>query len=312
MALSAVNASQLKANLGSDSHRKIRIVGKIRASTDEETESSNANGVVKPWISVQKPNGESSDSVTISFEDRTTSRKESYKLDFCYEQNEDVSQIFSGEIKPLGSDEKPGLEPLAMAEILSMSKEIGNLVTISCYEIYQDHIYDLLEHKEQEVLVLEDAVGRINSKDFLRQVQIVPMKSIIEFSNLYLHNCTLRKPSQKGINNVNRRSHNGLIVYVSCNERDSDTHIVGKMNFVDLADYEDTKRKSNDGHHLVESTRINRSLYTFQNVVYALNANESLVPYRESKLTHMLQDSLGGTSTTLMIYCLVRLLVFTL
>ncbi|KAF8412244.1 hypothetical protein HHK36_000204 [Tetracentron sinense] len=315
MALSAANPSQIKANLGSDSHRKIRIIGKIRASTDEEIESSNANGVVKPWISVQKPNGESSDSVTISFGDQTTSRKESYKLDFCYEKNEDVSQIFSREIKPLlsgifhglnasiiaygargggktytiqGSDEKPGLALLAMAEILSMSKEIGNLVTISCYEIYQDHIYDLLEHKEQEVLVLEDAVGRIQLKGL----------SQASSDSIYEHF------PQKGINNVNRRSHNGLIVYVSCNERDSDTHIVGKMNFVDLAGYEDTKRKSNDGHHLVEGTRINKSIYTFQNVVYALNANESHVPYRESKLTRVLQDSLGGTSTTLMINCL--------
>ena len=47
------------------------------------------------------------------------------------------------------------------------------------------------------------------------------------------------------------------------------------------------------------------------NVVYSLNANESHIPYRESKLTHMLKDSLGGMSRILMITCLVMVLNFT-
>lgn len=45
-----------------------------------------------------------------------------------------------------------------------MAKEIEGLVTISCYEVFQDHIYDILEPKEQEVLVLEDAGRRIQLK----------------------------------------------------------------------------------------------------------------------------------------------------
>lgn len=51
-----------------------------------------------------------------------------------------------------------------MAEILSRCKETGRLVRISCYEAYHDHVYDLLESKEQEVSVWEDR-GRIQLKD---------------------------------------------------------------------------------------------------------------------------------------------------
>ena len=61
-----------------------------------------------------------------------------------------------------------------------------------------------------------------------------------------------------------------------------------------LSGYEDARRKSTDGLNLVESTKINRSIYAIHNVVYSLNANKSHVPYRESKLTHLLKDSLGG------------------
>ncbi|TYI53036.1 hypothetical protein E1A91_D12G290600v1 [Gossypium mustelinum] len=76
------------------------------------------------------------------------------------------------------------------------------------------------------------------------------------------------------------------------------------MNFVDLAGYEDAKRKSTGSDNLLENNKINKSIYALHNVVYALNANERYVPYRESKLTRILRDSLGGTNKILMITCL--------
>ncbi|KAK9291483.1 hypothetical protein L1049_019431 [Liquidambar formosana] len=97
------------------------------------------------------------------------------------------------------------------------------------------------------------------------------------------------------------------MVYVTSYNDNSNTPFVGKMNIVDLAGYQDARRKSIDGSNLVENTRINKSLYALQNVIYALNANESHVPYRESKLTRMLQGSLGGTNRIMMITCLVSL-----
>ena len=79
-----------------------------------------------------------------------------------------------------------------------------------------------------------------------------------------------------------------------------------------LSAYEDARRKRVDGLNLVECTKINKPIYAIHNVVYSLNANESHIPYRESKLTYMLKDSLGGMSRILMITYLVMLLNFTL
>ncbi|XP_058087614.1 kinesin-like protein KIN-10B [Magnolia sinica] len=61
---------------------------------------------------------------------------------------------------------------------------------------------------------------------------------------------------------------------------------------------------SSGSPHPAESASINKSSYSFQKVVYSLNDNDSHIPYRQTKLTHMLQDSIGGTGQALMIACL--------
>ncbi|WKA07260.1 hypothetical protein VitviT2T_025108 [Vitis vinifera] len=322
--MASISSNYVKADSSSwNPSRKIRIVGKIRGFTDLESQSS--TGFSGPWISVGKPNGEFSESVTLSFGDHPTSRKESYEIDYCYAQDEDNGLIFSREIKPMisrvcnghtasviaygargsgktytiqGSDEKPGLAALAMTELLQMAGEIGKSVSISSFEVYQDHVYDLLDPKRPPVLVLEDAQGKIQ----LKGLSQAPVNSISEFYRLYFNGFGSRKPAQKIPTELPRRSHKGLMVYVS--SQNSETNLVGKMNFVDLAGYEDTRKKSVDGPNLMENTKINKSLYALQNVVYALSVNESHVPYRESKLTRMLQDSFGGMNQILMVTCL--------
>ncbi|XP_031281089.1 kinesin-like protein KIN-10C isoform X1 [Pistacia vera] len=306
-----------KAKTGLSHGKKVRVIAKVRGFTDLEAESSNC-------VSVHKPNGVESETVSISFGDQSGSRKESYELDYCYEQSEGNYTIFTREVKPLiagvfygcnatiiangargsgkthmiqGSDKDPGLAVLAMAEILSIVGETGKSITISFYEIFQAHVYDLLDPKRQEVLALENRQGKI----LLKGLSQVPVNSISEFQKLYLIEHKSRKPVQKIPIEFPRRSHRGLIIHVSS---PSDAIPMGKMNFVDLAGYEDTRRKSSEGLNLVEKTKVNRSIYALHNVVYALNTSECHVPYRESKLTRMLQDSLGGKSRVLMLTCL--------
>lgn len=94
------------------------------------------------------------------------------------------------------------------------------------------------------------------------------------------------------------------MVSVSSDDGNPDMPLVGKLNLIDLAGNEDNRRTGNEGLRLTESVRINQSLFALSNVIHALNANENRVPYRDSKLTRILQDSLGGTSRSLMIACL--------
>ncbi|XVF12519.1 hypothetical protein REPUB_Repub08aG0125400 [Reevesia pubescens] len=310
--------------MGPNQGRKARVIAKIKGFTDLEPESTIEAS--RKWISVHKHKGDDSDTVTVFFGDQSASRKESYELDYCYDRNEGNALIFSREVKPLiedvfnghnssviaygargsgktfviqGSEEEPGLAVLAMTEILSMAEESGNLISISCYEISRDHVYDLLDLERHEVLVWEDvARGKIQ----LKGLSQVPVNSIQEFHKLYLSGQNSHKQPQKIMAEPHHRSHKGLIIHVF-RGYNSDAPL-GKMNFVDLAGYEDSRRKSTDGVNLLENNKINKSIYALQNVVYALNANESHVPYRESKLTRMLRDSLGGTNKILMVTCL--------
>nr|KJB52768.1 hypothetical protein B456_008G275900 [Gossypium raimondii] len=311
--------------MGRNRGRKARVIAKIKGFTDLEPESVNeASG---KWISVHRPKGDDSETVSVSFGDESTSRKGSYELDYCYDRSEGNDLIFSKEVKPLiedvfngynatvvaygargsgktftiqGSEGKPGLAVLAMAEILSIAEESSKLIAISCYEILKDHAYDHLAPARHEVSILEDdAHGKIQ----LKGLSQVPVKSIEEFQKLYLSNQNSHKQSQKIIAEPHHRSHKGLIIHVF-RGNESNALPFGKMNFVDLAGYEDAKRKSTGSDNLLENNKINKSIYALHNVVYALNANERYVPYRESKLTRILRDSLGGTSKILMITCL--------
>ena len=80
-----------------------------------------------------------------------------------------------------------------------------------------------------------------------------------------------------------------------------------KFHFVDLAGSERAKRTGAQGHQLKEGIDINKGLLALGNVISALGDDtkrgKAFVPYRDSKLTRMLQDSLGGNSKTLMICC---------
>uniref|UniRef100_A0A2P2KYD5 Kinesin-like protein KIF22 isoform X3 n=1 Tax=Rhizophora mucronata TaxID=61149 RepID=A0A2P2KYD5_RHIMU len=306
-----------KAKMGPDPGGNIRVVAKIRESTGQEA----------PWIFVNKPMGDQSESVTISLgEQSAVSRKECYEVDFCYEQTERNDVIFSKEVKPLisgviegrnatviahgarcsgktyliqGTEDEPGVVVLTMAELLSVVVENGKSISVSLYEIVQDHVYDLLDPKRQEVVILE-AQGKVQLKG-LSQVLVTSMS---QFQKLYDGGRGSRKLEQKIPTELPHRSHKGLIIYVSSSCVTSDIIPAGKINFIDLAGYEDARRKSSDGPNFVENTKINRSIYALQNVVCSLKANESHVPYRESKLTRLLQDSLGGTNRILMITCL--------
>ncbi|GAA0171380.1 microtubule binding motor protein [Lithospermum erythrorhizon] len=305
----------VKLKKSSNLPRPVRIVGNIREFTTEES---------KPWIVVRKPEQPNlSQGVTISFSEQST-RKDSYELDYCYEQNEGNFIIYSKEIEPLipelingrnltviaygargsgktytvkGTEENPGLAMLAMARILSKAEEIGYSVSISMYEVYHEHVVDLLDANRTEVQVLEDAQGRTNLKGLSK----VLVQSIEEFSNLFSSRISSQKEGHPNPLEPRRRCHKGLIVYISSCDDDNNLKIASQMNFIDLAGYEDPRRNNEDA---LQIAKINKSLYGLCNVIHAINANEIRVPYRENKLTRLLKESLTRSNHILMVTCL--------
>ncbi|XP_074566023.1 kinesin-like protein KIN-10C [Curcuma longa] len=298
--------------------RGVRVVGKIRPFLDSEITASAGSS----QISFTSFYGEYA-SVTLS--DQSNSRT-TYKLDWCYGQGESICDVYNGEVKHLvqwlfcgrnacviaygargsgksqliqGSEENLGLAMIALDEILAFANENKGSVSASCYEISQDHIYDLLEPKEQEVLILEDAAKRIQLKGLSK----VPVNSVSDFKKIYFHGYHASKVCQMS-NNSTLKNHRGLIVYLSFVDKESNNSLVGKINFVTLADYEDTKQKGHVKPQLAEKAKISKSLFALINTVHALNAGENFIPYRESKLTRLLQDFLGKTSMAVLFTCL--------
>ncbi|KAM1037932.1 hypothetical protein ACFX13_033417 [Malus domestica] len=307
---------------------KVRVIVRVRPFLPQEIAAG--NGDQTPCASVVEQESDSSaEEVVVYLKDKDTSRNECYRLDSCFAQEDNnVGRIFSREVCPLipglfhgcnatvfaygatgsgktytmqGTDEMPGLMPLAMSKILSMCQSTGSSVELSYYEVYMDRCYDLLEIKAKEITVLDDKDGQIH----LRGLSRVPVKSMSEFYEAFSCGIQRRKTAHTGLNDVSSRSHGVLVIAVSTPHDDgSGDFVTGKLNLIDLAGNEDNRRTFNEGIRLQESAKINQSLFALSNVIYALNNNLSRVPYRESKLTRILQDSLGGMSQALMITCL--------
>ncbi|KAL1359644.1 kinesin-like protein KIN-10B [Arachis hypogaea] len=312
------------ATLGS----KVRVIVRVRPFLPQEISSKNGDPV--PCVSVLDQDFESAeDEVAVYLKDPQTSRKECYQLDsFFGVEDNNVGQIFSKEVSPMipgifsgcnatvfaygatgsgktytmqGTKDQPGLMTLAMSMILSICRNNGRTANISYYEVYMDRCYDLLEVKAKEISVWDDKDGEIH----LRGLSQVPINTMSEFHDVFSSGVQRRKVAHTGLNDVSSRSHAVLMISVSTPSADgTGAAVFGKLNLIDLAGNEDNRRTCNEGIRLQESGKINQSLFALSNVIYALNNNKPRVPYRESKLTRILQDSLGGTSRALMVACL--------
>ncbi|PUZ64857.1 hypothetical protein GQ55_3G176300 [Panicum hallii var. hallii] len=256
-----------------------------------------------------------------------TMRKDhEYKLDYCYLKDDSSTRIFNNEVKHLlddifcgeghsnacvitcgaaaktdlimGFQDHPGLLTLAMEQILHRAKPTGAAVSISSYQVLQDsHVFDLLEPKDSEVHVLEDADGRTHLKGLSK----VDIKSIEEFSDLCCGGSYKLKHSTKPSNQIQTKGHKGFVIYISRFDRPGRECAVSKINFLDLAGCVDTKQKNCGGGFA--PSNYNKSLYAIMNVVQALNSNQSFIPYRPYKVTRILQDSLCKTSGAVLICC---------
>ncbi|KAJ1263235.1 hypothetical protein BS78_09G167700 [Paspalum vaginatum] len=297
------------------SSQPVRVLLRVRPFLPSEAASAATSSCVS--LLGSHPGGE----VTVQLKDQHTSRSEHYKLDAFFGQEDSVSQIFDQEVSVVipgifeginatifaygatgsgktytmqGTEDFPGLIPLAASTILARCTCTWCSVEISYYEVYMERCYDLLEPKAKEIMALDDKDGNMQ----LKGLSWVPVRSMEEFQELYDIGIQRRKVAHTGLNDVSSRSHAVLSLRVSADV------VKGKLNLIDLAGSEDNRRTFNEGIRLQESAKINQSLFALSNVISALNKNEPRIPYRESKLTRILQDSLGGSSHAVMIACL--------
>lgn len=176
------------------------------------------------------------------------------------------------------------------------------LVRASYLEIYQEDIRDLLSKDQSRRLELKE---RPDTGVYVKDLQSFVCKSVKEIEHVMNVGNQNRAVGATNMNEHSSRSHAIFIITIECSEpgADGENHIrVGKLNMVDLAGSERQTKTGATGERLKEATKINLSLSALGNVISALVDGKSThVPYRDSKLTRLLQDSLGGNARTVMV-----------
>lgn len=205
-----------------------------------------------------------------------------------------------------GPKELQGLLPRSFSHIFhnieTTSHNTKYLVRGSFLEIYNEEIRDLLSKNPKERCELKD---HPTSGVYVKDLSAFVVKGVSEMEQVLQAGLANRAVSATNMNETSSRSHSIFMITVEqcALGADGEGHIrVGKLNMVDLAGSERQSKTGATGERLKEATKINLSLSALGNVISALVDGKSAhIPYRDSKLTRLLQDSLGGNTKTVMV-----------
>ena len=205
-----------------------------------------------------------------------------------------------------------GIIPRSISRLfneISTKPEYDFNIQISYLEIYNEIMFDLLPEdgkfigERANIEFQEDNKGNVSVKGLSKH----KVTNEEECFNLLFEGESNRTISEHKLNQGSSRSHCLFMIQLEMKSKIESTEkiMVSKLNFVDLAGSERVKKTGSSGITLKEATYINRSLTFLEQVVVALTerkgrANDH-VPYRQSKLTHILKDSIGGNCKTVMV-----------
>ncbi|KAG9134050.1 hypothetical protein Leryth_004736 [Lithospermum erythrorhizon] len=171
-------------------------------------------------------------------------------------------------------------------------------VFVQMIEIYNEQVRDLLviDGMNKRLEIRNSSQTGFNIPD-ARLVRVTSSSDVIDLMNIGHMN---RAVGATALNDRSSRSHSCLTVHVQGKDLTSGTILRGCMHLVDLAGSERVNKSEVTGERLKEAQHINRSLSALGDVISSLAQKNVHVPYRNSKLTQLLQDSLGGQAKTLM------------
>ncbi|KAJ8045198.1 Kinesin-like protein KIF6 [Holothuria leucospilota] len=202
-----------------------------------------------------------------------------------------------------------GIIPRTLSYIFEQQAKNPEYVStthISYLEIYNDYGYDLLDPKHEatkledlpKVSLMEDSDGNIH----LKNLSIHPASNEEEALNLLFLGDTNRMIAETPMNQASTRSHCIFTIHVSRRQAGSATICRAKLHLVDLAGSERIGKTGVGGTLLTEAKYINLSLHFLEQVIVALSEKtRQHIPYRNSMMTSVLRDSLGGNCMTSMI-----------
>ena len=212
----------------------------------------------------------------------------------------------------LGEAHSPGLMLMTLGGLFSLVEELSlerdYQVKLSYLEIYNEVIRDLLNPSKSMLDIREDPAKGVMVANLTEIMPNTP-EEVVD---------SIRKGNKRRTcepteaNKTSSRSHAVLQIFVQQRDKAYDINsevAVGKLSLIDLAGSERASNTKNRGMRLIEGANINKSLLSLANCINALcDANEKgskvHIPYRDSKLTRLLKDSLGGNCRTVMVACI--------
>ncbi|KAM7498813.1 hypothetical protein LguiA_023227 [Lonicera macranthoides] len=217
--------------------------------------------------------------------------------------------------KPGITDQK-GLIPRSLEQIFETRQNLQSQgwkyeMQVSMLEIYNETIRDLLStnRSSSDVSRLENSVGGkqyaikhdANGNTHVSDLTIFDVRSTREVSFLLDRAAQSRSVGKTQMNEQSSRSHFVFTLRISGVNEGTDQQVQGVLNLIDLAGSERLSKSGSTGDRLKETQAINKSLSSLSDVIFSLGKKEEHVPFRNSKLTYLLQQPcLGGDSKTLM------------
>ncbi|CAL5341807.1 hypothetical protein CsSME_00026283 [Camellia sinensis var. sinensis] len=210
-----------------------------------------------------------------------------------------------------GSPDQKGLIPRSLEQIFQTRQSLQAQgwkyeMQVSMLEIYNETIRDLLSTNRscstengvagKQYTIKHDANGNTHVSD----LTIVDVRSSREVSFLLDQAAQSRSVGKTQMNEQSSRSHFVFTLRISGINESTEQQVQGVLNLIDLAGSERLSKSGSTGDRLKETQAINKSLSSLSDVIFALAKKEDHVPFRNSKLTYLLQPCLGGDSKTLM------------
>uniref|UniRef100_A0A8C9XJJ5 Kinesin-like protein n=1 Tax=Sander lucioperca TaxID=283035 RepID=A0A8C9XJJ5_SANLU len=184
--------------------------------------------------------------------------------------------------------------------IYSMDENLEFHIKVSYFEIYLDKIRDLLDVSKTNLAVHEDK----NRVPFVKGCTERFVSSPDEVMDVIDEGKANRHVAVTNMNEHSSRSHSIFLINIKQENVETELKLSGKLYLVDLAGSEKVSKTGAEGSVLDEAKNINKSLSALGNVIAALSeGTKTHVPYRDSKMTRILQDSLGGNCRTTIIIC---------
>lgn len=220
----------------------------------------------------------------------------------------------------MGTPDNPGLIPRTCEDLFqrienSQSPDVTYHVRVSYFEVYNEHVRDLLVPRTDPPYYLKIRESPTDGP-YVKDLTDVPVRNFSEVLRYMRKGDASRTIASTKMNDTSSRSHAVFTIMLKQMHHDLTTdetiERTARIRLVDLAGSERAKATEATGQRLREGSNINKSLTTLGRVIAALadnkpgrgRKNKDIVPYRDSILTWLLKDSLGGNSKTAMIACI--------